>query len=672
MMSMKKILTFFFSIFALMASAQTVVITQAGTGSGIDTSYQLGDSIYIVAGGTDTIFTGVATSGGGGGSGTVTSVAATVPTGFSVTGSPITSSGTLAITNNLAAGVVKSSGLGLSFTSGLVNIITETTGTLTPARGGTGLTALGTANQLLRVNAGATALEYFSPTFPTGSGTTNYVPKWNGSNSLGVSGLYETATGNFGIGTTTPAFRLELNRAINGDFGIKVRNSADSTAARTMMVLEGSGSKSFYFEAVSPNYTAVPNWANSAVFTTDYPVLNFGTYTPAGEIRFHTAGISTSNDRMVITSGGNVGIAKAAPAEKLDITGNAQVSGVVKLAAATAAAPALTWSSDTNCGVYRPAADAIGFATDGSERVRITSTGVGIGMSAPVTALHVNGSIRAGIGNATTTAFYSLVNGLDLNTYYGGQEMSQFDSSAILKIGVSTNVATNPGHISIRPSGNVGIGTTAPSVKFEVEGTGTGNLNLALFDRASSPSTGNYTQFGIGLVNNYTTGIRSYNEGGSNFSTSIHTLISGLSNPVPVLYMTHLNKIGINQDTASYWLDVKGNKASTRLYSTSASAEIVLQNTTTGYLTDAGGTISQSGNDLEISTTASISIFSETTPSKVTSINSQGVFKSATFTGAEAVALTAADGMFIYVTSTSGVFTTVGFWGRENGTWVKL
>lgn len=67
--------------------------------------------------------------------GTVTSVAASGgTTGMSFTGSPITTSGTLTLT-----------------------------GTLAIANGGTGLTALGTANQQLRVNAGATALEYFTP-----------------------------------------------------------------------------------------------------------------------------------------------------------------------------------------------------------------------------------------------------------------------------------------------------------------------------------------------------------------------------------------------------------------------------------------------------------------------------------------------------------------------------
>lgn len=41
-----------------------------------------------------------------------------------------------------------------------VNLTTKVTGTLPTANGGTGLTTLGTASQVLRVNSGATALEY--------------------------------------------------------------------------------------------------------------------------------------------------------------------------------------------------------------------------------------------------------------------------------------------------------------------------------------------------------------------------------------------------------------------------------------------------------------------------------------------------------------------------------
>lgn len=37
-----------------------------------------------------------------------------------------------------------------------------------------------------------------------------------------------------------------------------------------------------------------------------------------------------------------------------------------------------------------------------------------------------------------------------------------------------------------------------------------------------------------------------------------------------------------------------------------------------------------------------------------------------------ASAITAADGMILYVTGTNATFTSVGFWGYENGAWVKL
>jgi len=45
-----------------------------------------------------------------------------------------------------------------------INLTTKVTGTLPVANGGTGLAALGTSLQELRVNSGATALEYYTPT----------------------------------------------------------------------------------------------------------------------------------------------------------------------------------------------------------------------------------------------------------------------------------------------------------------------------------------------------------------------------------------------------------------------------------------------------------------------------------------------------------------------------
>jgi len=113
--------------------------------------------------------------GGGGGSGTVTSVAASVPSFLSVSGSPITSSGTLAFSL---------SGTALPTTSG-----------------GTGLTALGTAYQGLRINAGATALEYYTP---TSNPTTNIGDIIQVTSTSGGVGVF----GRLGIGTASQQLRV--------------------------------------------------------------------------------------------------------------------------------------------------------------------------------------------------------------------------------------------------------------------------------------------------------------------------------------------------------------------------------------------------------------------------------------------------------------------------------
>jgi trimeric autotransporter adhesin len=112
--------------------------------------------------------------------GTVTSVAASGgTTGMSFTGSPITTTGTLTLT-----------------------------GTLAIANGGTGLTALGTALQLQRVNAGATALEYFTPNLTQFVSQTN----WRTFYSNGSGDVTELAFGAYGTAlksnstTSAPAF----------------------------------------------------------------------------------------------------------------------------------------------------------------------------------------------------------------------------------------------------------------------------------------------------------------------------------------------------------------------------------------------------------------------------------------------------------------------------------
>ena len=52
------------------------------------------------------------------------------------------------------------------------------------------------------------------PATVTGSGTTNYIPMWTGSSTLGNSKVYQTG-GKIGIATTTPSVQLDVNGRIN-------------------------------------------------------------------------------------------------------------------------------------------------------------------------------------------------------------------------------------------------------------------------------------------------------------------------------------------------------------------------------------------------------------------------------------------------------------------------
>jgi hypothetical protein len=68
----------------------------------------------------------------------------------------------------------------------------------------------------------------------------------------------------------------------------------------------------------------------------------------------------------------------------------------------TAAAPAYSFSGDQDAGIFSAAADTIGFSTNGTEKLRITSTGlVGIGTTSPFSLA----SIHANNGDTNTTLF---------------------------------------------------------------------------------------------------------------------------------------------------------------------------------------------------------------------------------------------------------------------------
>ena len=182
----------------------------------------------------------------------------------------------------------------------------------------------------------------------------------------------------------------------------------------------------------------------------------------------------------------------------------------------TAAAPAIVPTGDTNTGIFFPAADTIAFSEGGTESMRIDSSGrVGIGTTSARGRLEVSSALISGetgsqcifplnvtIGNGGGS-YGSIGYNLDYRSatdnttgvkYLIGDTISQLDFSAggfIFRgapVGTLGSTATLTERLRIDSDGNVGIGTTSPSNKLEVNGNIRGS-------NISVPDT-NYIGFG--------------------------------------------------------------------------------------------------------------------------------------------------------------------------------
>lgn len=240
--------------------------TLAGLGGFANPMTTLGDIIYGAAAGAPTRLAGNTTTTRQFLSQTGTGAASAVPiwatiAGTDVTGAALTATNDTNVTITLGGTPATSLLRAASITLGW-------TGSLAITRGGTGLTTLGTANQLLRVNAGATALEYFTPSFLTAAitslngltaATQTFVNDTNititssvSTHTIGWSGQLAVSRGGTGASTLTGVVignGSSAMTAVAGTASQVLRRNSGNTAyefitpgtANTLATLDSNG-----------------------------------------------------------------------------------------------------------------------------------------------------------------------------------------------------------------------------------------------------------------------------------------------------------------------------------------------------------------------------------------------------------------------------------------------
>lgn len=292
----------------------------------------------------------------------------------------------------------------------------------------------------------------------------------NGSEKMRI-----TSDGNVGIGTTSPGYKLTV--AGNSYFGDTIYNGGGLISWTSGF---GDGTTQTYY-------------GNSLAFLT-----NSSSYTA----------------RMFITSGGNVGIGTTSPTEKLDVSGNIRVRNNLSVYFDTTGASSTNYIGITNdywltlvCGrgntssINLTNGSGILFSESGAERMRINAGGnVGIGTTNPTSKLTVDdstaftwgfpslASVKIGAPGAggsfvvmTPSLNSSYESGFAIDgTYTGGKSVININAfgvysggpySADIAFKTSTNTTLSE-KMRITNAGDVGIGTTAPAYKLDVNGAG--------------------------------------------------------------------------------------------------------------------------------------------------------------------------------------------------------
>jgi hypothetical protein len=410
------------------------------------------------------------------------------------------------------------------------------------------------------------------------NGTTNYVTKFTGANTIGSSSIFDN--GSVGIGTSSPSAKLDIG-------------STASAGALSGLIFSGLNSTSTKADYVKMFANVEFNVAAAEGGGYQLQVLQQGAYknsiVASGITNNSTnyLALSTTNEAVRIISNGNVGIGTTTPGAKLSVEGgNIGIDGNNSAAQFFGAAGNVAGTNTTGgvltvfghapnafSDLTTPPYDGSNFvgaagliargfsesaqyrgslefftkttsAANATSRMIITHDGnVGIGTTSPAAKLHISGT-NAGIIFDRVTVDVD-PSGIQGSIYVKENGISNYEAMLFRATGYRWQSDAGTDYMLINSSGNVGIGTTSPAVKLDVSASANQTSQFI--------SSGNYSFLRIGHTGTGAANWDFYTGVGSGTSTF------GIANSGGTrLAIDSSGNVGIGTASPAYKLHISG------------------------------------------------------------------------------------------------------------------
>jgi hypothetical protein len=214
-------------------------------------------------------------------------------------------------------------------------------------------------NDVTAQNSNAATIEIFSEGASSGSSTPGRIVfSTTPSGATGVSERMRiSSTGDVGIGTTTPAYKLDVNGSLNatslylngtvfsptsntttvattGGQAQTISQTATNaaTASRTALTLQnlGTGSTNEYnlmgLNAAGAVTSYISQSGVASFSSYVFSPIHYGNSTASADLTLDSTSNATKGNIILAPSGGNIGIGVSVPTSTLDITGNANIT----------------------------------------------------------------------------------------------------------------------------------------------------------------------------------------------------------------------------------------------------------------------------------------------------------------------------------------------------------